>query len=203
MIVRQNNAAPLVEFVYQTFGQHFGDLLLTGYGEAFPPEKRSFLFTEHYGAVEIDWVIDVVSDQPPCREEPLVFAALLKLMLSQKPIAEPFHFRMVDLMVELDGSNTQAWEDLVDLVIEKYIGLTFRKYERRGSQRYKRKGVQWGRYKLVSGYVVETDKGPGDETPTRTTSRLDFDTKFIRGLNDGWVTFADLDFGPLNPPTAP
>jgi hypothetical protein len=203
MLVTGNIAPSLVKFVYQTFGERFGGLLLAGYGQTALADKQSFIFTEIYGNMKIDWMIDVVSDDPPCGEEPLVFAALLKLMLSRTPIAEPFYFKMADLMRELGWSDTLMRERIIDHIIEKYIALTFRKYEHRRRRRYRKEGVQWGRYKLVSGYLVESVKRPSDAKPTLTYSRIDFDTKFVRGLNDGRITFADLEFGALNPPITP
>ncbi len=193
----RNSATPLIEFVYQTFGEGFGGLLLAGYGDAFPPKKRSFLFTEHEGDIAIDWVIEIVSDRPPRAKEPLVLAALLKLMLNRSPVAGPFYFKMADLTEELGWSSARAQQDLIDLAIEKYISLTFRKYEQRTRQRYNKEGAQWGRYKLVSGHVVESIRQPGKPQLTRTSHRIDFDTKFVKGLNEGRVTFADLDFGLL------
>lgn len=193
-----NTAHPLLEFVYGTFGEHFGGLLLAGYGEDEPPKKRTFLVNERRGGVGIDWVVEAVSDNPPRGEEPLVFAALLRLMLGRRPVTEPFYFEMADLMAELGWPDTPAHHNLVDLVIEKYLGLTFRKYEQRRRQRYKVAGARWGRYKLVSSYLVGADKGSGESGLTRTFNRLDFDPQFVRGLNECHVIFADMDFGLLD-----
>jgi hypothetical protein len=198
MIVSRNSASPLVKFVYQTFGERFGGLLLAGYGDASPPKKRSFLFTEPHGDVAIDWVIEIVSDRPPRAEEPLVLAALLKLMLNRSPVAEPFYFEMADLMAELDWPDTRAPQDFLDVVVEKYVGLTFRKYEQRRRQRYKVAGAQWGRYKLVSSYLLGAAQEPEEPRLTRTFNRIDFDPRFVKGLNEGRVIFADLDFGRVN-----
>jgi hypothetical protein len=198
MLVPWNTAPPLVEFVYRTFGERFGGLVMAGYGEAVPSKKRSFLFVEYCGDVKIDWTIDVVSNQAPCGEEPLVFAALLKLMLNQMPIADIFYFKMADLLAELGWSNTPMRQEIVDCVIEKYITLTFRKREHRRRQRYKKEGAQWGRYKFVSGYIVDSIKESREAQLARTSSRIDLDRGFIKGLNKGRVTFADMDFGLLN-----
>ncbi len=185
---------PLIEFVYRTFGERFGSLLLAGYSEAAPPKKRTFLFTEHYAGVEIDWMVEVISECPPRGEEPLILAGILKLMLSQMPITGPFYFEMADLMAELDWPHTRALQDFVDLIAEKYAGLIFRKYEQRRRQRYKVAEAQWGRYKLVSSYLLGAAKEPGEPRLTRTFNRIDFDTKFVKGLNEGRVTFAGINF---------
>jgi hypothetical protein len=76
------SAHPLTTFVSETFGQQFGDLLLAGYG-AEPGGKCGRLYlAERDGRVEAGWVIELVAHRHPFGDEPLVLAALLKLLLS-------------------------------------------------------------------------------------------------------------------------
>jgi len=66
------SAHPLTTFVYETFGQKFGGLLLTGYGAKPGRARRKLYFTESEGEREADWVIRLVTSRLPCRDEPLV-----------------------------------------------------------------------------------------------------------------------------------
>jgi hypothetical protein len=60
------SAHPLTTFVYETFGQGFGDLLLAGYGAQPAGGRRKLYLTESEAGVETDWVIELVAKRPPC-----------------------------------------------------------------------------------------------------------------------------------------
>lgn len=190
---------PLAEFVYSTFGKPFGELIMVGYGEISPPEKRSFSFTEEYDGGEIEWVMDVTSSHPLREQEPLVLAAVLKLITGKSGTAQRFEFRMRELLDELGWVHTRASERAANRILEKCVYVNFHKYESEGArERYKKANAEWGRYKLISGYVVSRTRDPGEQMPGRVKHCVDFDGEFVRGLGEGRVLFASLDFGILN-----
>lgn len=191
---------PLAEFVYSTFGKPFGELLMAGYGEESPPERMSFTFTEGYDGGGIEWVIDVTSGRPLKGQEPLVLAAVLKLMLGRPGISQTFEFLVEDLLDELGWAHTRASERAADRILEKCVYVNFHKYEREGMrERYEKAHTEWGRYKLISGHVMSRKREPGEPSPGRVSHRVDFDGEFAKGLGEGRVLFAGLDFGILNP----
>src|SRR5438270_13209111 len=104
------SAHPLTTFVYETFGQQFGDLLLAGYGAKPGGGRRILYLTELEDRVGADWVVELVAPRPPCDEEPLVLAALLKLLLSRPSVSQHLEFEMGELLAELrwrDDSSTR------------------------------------------------------------------------------------------------
>lgn len=186
--------------MYSTFGKPFGELLMAGYGEQTPPEKRSFTLTEGYVGGEIEWAIDVTSSRPLKEQEPLVLAAVLKLMLRKLGTSQTFEFRVEDLLGELGWAHARANKRAADRVLEKCVYVSFHKYEKKGARdRYKKAHTEWGRYKLISGHVMSRTREPGETPPGRVKHRVDFDAEFARGLGEGRVLFAGLDFGVLNP----
>jgi hypothetical protein len=190
---------PLAEFVYSTFGKPFGELIMMGYGETSPPEKRSFSLTEEYDSGEIEWVMDVTSSRPLREQEPLVLAAVLKLITGKSGTAQTFEFRMRELLDELGWVHTRASERAANRILEKCVYVNFHKYEKEGArERYKKANAEWGRYKLISGYVMGRMRDPGEQMPGHVKHRVDFDGEFVRGLGEGRVLFAGLDFGILN-----
>jgi hypothetical protein len=191
---------PLAEFVYSTFGKPFGELLMVGYGVQTPPERRSFTFTERYDGGETGWVMDVTSSRPLRGQEPLVLAAVLKLMLGRPGMSQTFEFEMEDLLDELDWAHTRRNERAADRILEKCVYVNFHKYEREGMrERYEKANTEWGRYKLISGHVMGRMREPGEPSSGRVKHRVDFDGEFTRGLAEGRVLFAGLDFGVLHP----
>lgn len=105
------SAHPLTTFVSETFGQQFGDLLLAGYGTE-PGGKCGRLYlTEQDGGVEARWVIELVTRRPPYGDEPLVLAALLKLLLRRPSTSHYLEFELGQLLAELqwrDDVSTHA-----------------------------------------------------------------------------------------------
>src|SRR5205085_10130514 len=87
--LRAMSAHPLTRFVYETFGQQFGDLILAGYGAEPGGGQKKLSLTEADEGTETHWVIEVVASRHPSGDEPLVLAALLKLLLSRRVISQP------------------------------------------------------------------------------------------------------------------
>src|ERR1700754_2882835 len=100
------SAHSLSIFIYETFGQQFGDLILAGHGAEPGGRHRRLHLIELDGGVETHWTIELVARRPPCRDEPLVIAALLKLLLSRSNISCQLEFELGELLVELQ------WRDV-------------------------------------------------------------------------------------------
>lgn len=186
------SAHPLTTFVYETFGHQFGDLILAGYGEEPGGGRRKLYLTESDAEVETDWVIELVAHRPPCGDDPLVLAALLKLLLSGPELSTYFEFEMGELLAELrwpDGPQTRRQ---AEEVIVGYAGLL---YDKRAGRRAST-ASEGGCYHLLSGYVREGKSGTGGAL-VRVRGGVYFGDGFIRSLKNGRVNFAGIDFGSL------
>ncbi|HST50609.1 MAG TPA: hypothetical protein VLJ61_01260 [Pyrinomonadaceae bacterium] len=190
------SAHPLTKFINETFGEQFGSLILAGYKAEPDGKRRRVYLTESEAGTETDWVIELVSSRLPCGEEPLVLAALLKLLLSRPVISNPLEFEMGELLAELrwpDDSDTRRQ------VEEAIVGCASLLYDKRVDARAGRRTSaisEGGCYNLLTSYVRGAESGTGGVL-VRTSRVVYFDSGFICGLKEGRVCFAGIDFGPL------
>jgi hypothetical protein len=186
---------PLTTFVYDTFGQQFGDLLLTGYG-AEPEDKRRQLYvTELQAGTEINWTLEIITCRPLCRAEPLVLAALLKLLLNRQSISHLLEFELGELLTELRWQDKLSTRQQVETSIGGYVRLLYDKQGVLGAGRRKITTMGGGYYHLLTGYVRGGKSNTGGAL-VRSRSRVYFDAAFIEGLRQGRIYFAGIDFGP-------
>jgi hypothetical protein len=191
------SAHPLTTFVYETFGRQFGDLLLAGYGAEPDGRRRRLYLTESEAGVEIGWVIELVARRPPCRDEPLVLAALLKLLLSRPSISHHLEFELTELLAELRWHDDVSTRQQVETAIADYVRLLYDKQTDKRAGRRTSAITEGGFYHLLIGYV----RGPNSETGAALAGPLGgvyFDAGFIRALRQGRVSFAGIDFGTLH-----
>lgn len=191
------SAHPLTAFVYQTFGRQLGDLLLAGYGAEQGGQRRKLYITESETGVEIGWVIELVARRPPCRNEPLVLAALLKLLLSRPSISHHLEFELAELLAELQWHDDVSTRRQVETAIASYVRLLYDKQTDKQAGQHTSATTGGGYYHLLTGYV----RGPNSETGMTLAGPLGgvyFDTGFIRALRQGRVSFAGIDFGTLH-----
>lgn len=181
----------LVEFVRRTFGEQFGAVLLAGYGEEAAFSELSLSLVESAGgAGEGEWQL-VVSGNVPSGQEPLVLAALLKLLLSGAPLTPTLEFTPEEILAELGWPDTPPTRAMIDGVIRKYLGLTYAKRMRPPS------GMLRGMYALIVGYDQADEKHVGG-SETRTYNSVTFHPHFIERLNSSVITFAGIEFGELD-----
>jgi hypothetical protein len=192
------NTHYLATFVYQRLGQQFGNLLLAGYKAEPSPKKRLINFIEREGGIEIEWVIELVADTLPCRDEPLVLAALLKLLLRQPDPPANLEFQMEELIEELQWSNSPLIHKRVDRIISNYVKLLYDKRKLTKRDRYKREGTQWGYFHLLTGYIKESTFNASESLPVRVHRNVSFDNSFVEGLKNGQVRFAGINLGPFH-----
>lgn len=192
------SAHPLTTFVTETFGRQFGDLLLAGYG-AEPDGKRWKLYlTEQDGGVEARWVIELVARRPPYGDEPLVLAALLKLLLNQPSISHHLEFELSELLAELRWREDADTRRKVETAITSYVRLLYDKQVDARAERRTLAVEGGGYYHLLTAYVRRTKPDSTGGSLVGTLSGVDFDTGFIEGLRQGRVYFAGINFGVLN-----
>jgi hypothetical protein len=192
------SAHPLTTFIYETFGRQFGDLLLAGYG-AEPGGKCERLYlTEQDGGVEARWVIELVSRHPPYGDEPLVLAALLKLLLSRPSISHHLEFEPGELLRELRWQEDAGTRRKVETAITSYVPLLYDKQLDEEAGRSTSATMGGGCYHLLTGYVRGAKSGSTGGSFAGTLGGVDFDTGFIEGLRQGRVYFAGINFGALN-----
>lgn len=187
---------PLTRFVYETFGQQFGDLLLAGYGAGPSGGRRKLYLTESEGEAEAAWVIELVATRPPCGDEPLVLAALLKLLLDRPIISQCLEFDIGELLAELQWQDDSSARRQVEKAIVAYVRLI---YDKRVDARAGRRAPETeggGFYHLLTGYVRGGKSGT-DAAIDRTFRGVYFDAGFIEGLKQGQICFAGINFGSL------
>jgi hypothetical protein len=177
---------PLTRFIYETFGEQFGSLVLVGYGTEPGNGQRRLHLTESEDE-KTDWVIELIALRYPSGDDPLVLAALLKLLVSRPVGSYLLEFEMGELLAELRWPDSAETRRLVDEVIADYVGLIYTKQvdARAGRAQTASEG---GCYHLLTGYFRETLAGTGS---------VYFGDAFVNGLKEGRVYFAGIDFGIL------
>lgn len=167
-----------------------GAILLAGYGGEVGLRETSLeVVAAAEGGGKETWLIEISGDLP-YGEEPMVLAALLKLLLSEGPLGVRLDFAVEDVLAELGWQDRRFARDAVDNAVRKYTGLS---YARRREGEAEARGL----YTLVTGYDQITDgvaKGGGR---ARLLDRVHFHPHFIDGLRDFRITFAGIDFGAL------
>jgi hypothetical protein len=190
---------PLTIFLYETFGQKFGDLISTGYGDEKNSRHQRLHITEFKAVEAIHCTIELVGDYLPCGDEPLVLAALLKLLLSRPSISHCLEFELNELLSELQWRDDIDTRYQVQTTIINYARLLYDKQVNTQARQRKSPLTEEGCYHLLTGYVRGTESDVSG-VMGRATSDIYFDASFTEGLRRGRVYFAGVDFGPLNGP---
>ena len=183
-------------FVYETFGQQFGELLMAGYGSEPSGRHRKLYFTDLEAGVGTGWEIELAARRVPCRDEPLVLAALFKLLLSRPSLSHHLELEMSELLAELKWLDTMSTRRKVETTIRGYVRLFYSKQADMRSRRHTSETVGGGYYHLLTAYVREDRLGAAGTCAT-TLSGIYFDAGLIDGLKRGRVNFAGIDFGPF------
>jgi hypothetical protein len=188
---------PLVEFVHRVFGPQGADLLLAGYGEEQPRKTKKLQVIEESAGTSTEWVVEMDGKYLPSGQEPLILAALLKLLLQRPALTTRVEFGMGELIEEIGWDDGQAARSTIDRVITGYAALFFYKEPRkkRGGGRV---GIQRGPYSLITAYIRGSAHGGEDEVPIRVYSYVEFELRFVEGLKRGQVGLADIYLGPLS-----
>lgn len=200
---------PLVEFVYSTFGEPLGALLLVGYAGG-AGKRASFKFRAPRGGATRTWVVDVTARSLPCGREPLVLAALLKFLVLRIDLDDPsyvsrsFEFNMRELLEEVARDGTRMSEEEAGGIIEKYAGLsyTLREWEPKGPKAFTRARAK-GYYTFLSSYTTLNYRDDGDTRARRLVDRVTFCENFVEGLKRGEITFAGMKLGQRQPDRPP
>jgi hypothetical protein len=195
---------PLVEFIYSTFGEPLGDLLLVGYGSHQERQQVSFKFRAPKGGVTQTWIVDVTAYALPCGREPLVLAALLKFLVLRVDLDYPdkvsnsFEFDMERLLAEVGRDGTRFSVEEAEEIIEKYtkISYTLREWKTKVPKAHKRARAK---YSFLSGYTTFTYGDEGDTQAMRLIDRVTLYEDFVEGLKKGEITFAGMILGERQP----
>jgi hypothetical protein len=190
MNLESNN--PLVNFIHEAFGARCAELLLVGLGEE-PVQGREKIYVAEAGeGAEWEVEMEVVGGALPCRSEPLVLAALLKLLLGRKDLTSSLEFHMREVVDELKQVGITLTDEDVDRIISKYVALS---YDKRAKG--PREPDEGGVYSLVVGYFRESVKGVRETNSVRASSSIQFDQSFVEGLREGEVIIVGIWFGRL------
>jgi hypothetical protein len=187
---------PLTTFIYETFGKQFGELLLAGFGAEPDEGQRRLHLTESQEGLEADWAIEFVATRLPCGDDPLVLAALLKLLLSCPITSQCLEFEFGELLAELRWPNDPDTRRQVEEALVSYAGLLYDQREGGREGRRAQAASEGGCYHLLTGYVRGAESGTGGSSAK--SHGVYFDDGFIRGLKEGRIYFAGIDFGTLN-----
>jgi hypothetical protein len=184
---------PLEGFIRETFGDRLGALLLVGYGEeASHPQASIRVTPSKQEARRTGWLIEVSGNLPHGRQ-PLVLAALLKLLLSRDPLSAELEFETSEVLSALGWAETPNTQREIERVIRKYFGLSY-VMRREGSDT-----VELGMYTLLTGYDHDDEIEVEGRAATQSLHRVHFHRGFIEGLKDSRMVFAGIDFGRLRP----
>jgi hypothetical protein len=193
----QESEDRLVNFIHESFGARCAELLLVGLGEEPRQGSKKLYVPEAEEGTEWEVEIEVVGGALPCRSEPLVLAALLKLLLGRKDILSSLEFHMSEVTNELRQAGVLLTDKDVDRIVSKYVALSYDKRAKDANESNECGGV----YSLVTGYFRDSVKGAGETSSTRTSSSIRFDQSFIEGLRKGEVVVAGIGLGKLGEPT--
>lgn len=193
--MRQLNDHPLKKFVYNTFGPRLADLIMVGYNEKPSRRKKIFRITEEVGGRSVEWTIEALGKSLPSRQEPLVIAALLKILLRRPEISLHLEFRMEELVEEIGWNNSPLTQKRIDRIISNSAGLAFHKEPR--NKRADMTGLKWGQYSLITAYIRESVRGAGGSLP-RISRCVEINSSFVEGLKKGLVYFADINLGRIH-----
>jgi hypothetical protein len=191
------SAHPLTTFIYETFGRQFGTLILAGYGEEPDGRNKRLYLSKSDAGEETSWVIEMVARRPPCSDDPLVLAALLKLLLSRTRISDCLEFELIELLAELQWQDDLSTRQQAETAITSYVRLLYDKQVDARTGRCTSAIAGGGYYHLLTGYIRGT-KSNASEALSRNVSSIYFDASFIKGLKQGRVYFAGIDFSSFN-----
>jgi hypothetical protein len=194
----QVNTHPLAEFVYKSFGTHFGDLILAGYNEEPSRKRKRFYITEEADRDRSEWVIEVAGNSPPSGQEPLIIAALLKLLLQRPLLSARLDFGIGELIEEVGWKDSLLTQRKIDRIISHYAALIYYKESRAKRGGGQRPSLSWGQYSLISAYLRESSCPAGKSFPTKVSRSVEIDERFVEGIRRGQVCFADINFGSLS-----
>jgi hypothetical protein len=158
--------------------------------------KKIFYITEVISEKNIEWAIEAVSNYPPSREEPLVLAALFKILLKRPAISPHLEFGMDELIEEIGWEHSLCTQNEIDRVISNYASFSFYKEPR--NKRANRVGLKWGYYSLITAYFRETIYRRGESVSGQTVRCIELAYSFIDGIKRGQVNFADINFGQIH-----
>ena len=183
---------PLVSYVRRTFGDRFASVVLVGYGGQEGPRELLLKVSVASRGEGIHGQLLKVSGDLPHGQEPLLLAALLKLLLSRGSLSPELEFEMQEVLAALSWPEAPgARVDDGDRVIRKYVGLTYTAGGEGDG------GAGSGMYALVTGYDLEEGMELADHPAARIIRRVHFHPRFVDGLKDSRVVFAGIDFGRL------
>jgi hypothetical protein len=186
---------PLISFVSETFGQQFADLVLAGYGTEPDSGPLRLHTTASDNEIQTRWIIELIADPIPSGDDPLVLAALLKLLLGCHHLSHILEFDLSELLRELEWPDNGGARSKVETAIKGYVQLLYDK-QTHPSDDSDDDDDGGGFYHLLTGYFRGGRHGANGSNAT--SHSVCFDPSFVEGLKQGRVCFAGIDFGPLN-----
>lgn len=185
---------PLANFVREAFGAPCADLLLLDLGEE-PGERERKLYVREEGeGKKWELVVSTAVGPFPSRSEPLVLAALLKMLFGRGDFPSPLEFHMTEVAEELRRAGVSLTEVEIDRIISKYASLSYDKRQASGDES---EGGGGGVYPLITGYIRSGVRGVSTPHSMRYRRIVSFESRFVEGLRQGEIVVAGIRFGRL------
>jgi hypothetical protein len=177
----------LITYLKRQVGEATGAFLLAGYGDEGPVTRRSFVVRTSPQSEPVEWhleqVIDGNSTTLPCGDDPLVIAALLKLLFDRKE-TRIATFLQRDLLKLLDWKDSVVTRRAMERAILRYFNTSYI-----GKKMSPGRGRQMGVERITVTRLItryETDRVYVEAKGIwRTYVMVDFDTKVIEQLRQG------------------
>jgi hypothetical protein len=177
----------LLTFVKTEFGEHLSTLLLSGFGDEQRGMIRHYAVRyrpgdEHRQAARVKTVAEDASGHP-CRDEPLVLLALLKLLWSSAaPLEGKVGYTPATLLRMLGRPDTARARTGINQTVERYYNLSLEREEDLPSAAGGQPATRMLAQRLLIGYEhVEEASDNGDR---RDEGWLAFYPDFVRALKE-------------------
>lgn len=185
----------LLDFTRRLLGRNLSEFLLCCIGEWRHPRRRFTAQSIRTQGPVVTYQLEIVGESGaglPGGSDPLVLAALLRLLLTGGQGRDELNFNEDELLAMLGWADTAASRSAVESAIERYCSAAY--YARRTGPRVS--GRTESHYsqvqKLITGYDSTVEK-PSGEAGQRTTV-VYFPPGFSRGVMGFEKYFLGIDF---------
>lgn len=188
----------LEDYLHHTFGDVFAAIALAGYCRPCDSGLEPILVPPRQENANVEWMIELTGARPyPYADDPLVLAALLKILLNQSVLSDELEFSTEELTSEVGWPRTKLIQRRLDTILIRYATLVYFVYRKGKREMSEHSSGEWKYESLVRNYQTRSLTPTGSVSEKRIYNRISFDEGFIAGLQRGRVVFAELEIGDL------
>lgn len=175
----------LIEFVKGEFGEHLGELLLSGYESAELNRWRTFTvsLTDRIGATE-QHSIEMVTDGGsvlPFRKEPLVLASHLKMLRDQGATSR-LVYSFPEILRILGWRDAMRGTASIEAALARYYHTSYAEVRRRRHPFAERAVMHTAEQRLIVGYDLEDEPLRKYKEYSVIYTAVDFNPQFLEHL---------------------